>query len=426
MFERFDRLIPHLFPLKASVHWWPKPMAKESDRPISTNAQLMDRLAPIGPRKRSFLFRQKLKLFCALHRPISLWSRLYHYIFIGVIFFSCVVVNVFDSYFDSMAVALMAMTDLLLTMWLTVEFFLRLFSSDCISDYYGLRGKFNYLWDYGFLRALDIIGLFTFVSFIKEQTFDGIGIVLRILHVFQIFQVYRIMLPILKLMTHTIWTQFSQLYVALTFLLIIFFFMSLSVFLKEMDNFNILESFWFTYITLSTIGYGDLVPKSQWGKVLTCALAFCGTSAFQLPANIFGTGLAIKLRENEKRVMFQSPAASLIQTYWRCFSTRKASKKTCVWKSCFLNKDRNLTKIEKICIRFIFRMRYFKARRLFKSMTNSKIGDESEEQLELLTKVTLIETSLIGLKDQIRQLRNEYDSLINQLELLVHQMDSMS
>ena len=402
-------------------------MAEKENLNIGLNAELVERMPPNVHRKRSHLFRLKLRVFCALHRPVSFLSKLYHLIFIIGVFISCVIVNVFDVQFDSMAVSLMAVTDVVLTVWLTIELLLRLFSSDCISDYHRLKGKFNYLKDYGFLRALDIIAVFTFVTFVWVQTFEEwYGIVLRLLHVFQIFQVYRIMLPILKLMTNTIFVQFNQLYVAFIFLAIIFFFMSLSIYLKEMDNIKFLESFWFTYITLSTIGYGDIVPKSEWGKILTCVLAFCGISAFQLPANIFGTGLAIKLRENQKRVLFHNPAASLIQTYWRCFATRKSSKRTCVWKYAFLRKDKNITKTDKILIRFIFRCRYYKARRQFKTMTDpKKFGDESEEQLELLTKVTLIENSLIGLKDQIRELRNEYDSLINQLEIFVNGLDSM-
>src|ERR1700712_835243 len=66
-------------------------------------------------RKRSCLFRYRLRMFCSLHRPVSLISRLYHNIITGLILFSCVIVNVFDEFFGSYAVTSMAITDVLLT-----------------------------------------------------------------------------------------------------------------------------------------------------------------------------------------------------------------------------------------------------------------------------------------------------------------------
>ena len=66
-------------------------------------------------RKRSHLFRYRLKVFCSLHRPVTIKSQLYHLVITVLILFTCVAVNVFDEFFDAYAVISMAMTDLLLT-----------------------------------------------------------------------------------------------------------------------------------------------------------------------------------------------------------------------------------------------------------------------------------------------------------------------
>jgi hypothetical protein len=75
---------------------------------------LFDR-SPRKVKKRSNLFRYRLRIYCALHRPVSLKSRLYHYIITALILYSCVVVNVFDENFGSYAALWMAFTDAVLS-----------------------------------------------------------------------------------------------------------------------------------------------------------------------------------------------------------------------------------------------------------------------------------------------------------------------
>ena len=174
---------------------------------------------------------------------------------------------------------------------------------------------------------------------------------------------------------------------------------------------------------MKTVRYGDLYPKTYWGKALVCTLGFCGICAFQLPGNIFGTGLAIKLKDEQKKLLFQYPAANLMQTFWRCYATDKDSKQTSVWK--IYKKSRTITEMDKQCIRFILKFRFFRARRLFKTATDPKrFNDDSELQLDLLRKVSLIDNILIDLKVRTQELRVEYDSICNQLQQLLQTLET--
>jgi hypothetical protein len=133
---------------------------------------------------------------------------------------------------------------------------LRLWSSESITDFHGLKGKLNYLKRFGALRGLDLLGVITFNTFVCLQEIqEGIAIPIRLLHVIQTLQIYRLIFPLLKLMISTIMVQFTQLYIATVVASIIFVLMSFSIYLKEMENIGILDSFWFTYITLTTIGF---------------------------------------------------------------------------------------------------------------------------------------------------------------------------
>ncbi|CAG2118937.1 unnamed protein product, partial [Medioppia subpectinata] len=280
-------------------------------RRYSTEASVVGRRVA----KRSRLFRCKLRVFCALHRPVGLLSRSYHYFFFVLIAFSCIVFNIFEAHFDDYAFLCMTVLDSCLTGW---------------------GGKYQYLHDYGPLRALDVIGLLTFCAFIWAEDFtDTVGILLRLLHVLQIFQLYRLMLSLLRLMISTIVDQFQQLTIAFIFASIILVLISQSMFLYEWEdednNVGIFDAFWFGYITLTTVGYGDITPKTKLGRAMTCVLAFCGICIFQLPANIFGTGLAIKLKEQQKTILFRGPASKLMLSLWRCYATEGPnSRTTCV------------------------------------------------------------------------------------------------
>ncbi len=47
----------------------------------------------------------------------------------------------------------------------------------------------------------------------------------------------------------------------------------------QIEGWNYIDSFYFTGITITTIGYGDLVPKTDVGKIVTVIFAMVGVGA---------------------------------------------------------------------------------------------------------------------------------------------------
>ncbi|HID72919.1 TPA: two pore domain potassium channel family protein [Candidatus Micrarchaeota archaeon] len=51
-----------------------------------------------------------------------------------------------------------------------------------------------------------------------------------------------------------------------------------SLFYQAFEGWNLLDSIYFITMTISTVGYGDLVPKTEVGKIFTMVLVWVGIS----------------------------------------------------------------------------------------------------------------------------------------------------
>lgn len=58
---------------------------------------------------------------------------------------------------------------------------------------------------------------------------------------------------------------------------------------------SILESMWWSIVTLATVGYGDVVPVTALGKFLGALASIIGLGMFALPAGILANGFAQEL-----------------------------------------------------------------------------------------------------------------------------------
>lgn len=62
---------------------------------------------------------------------------------------------------------------------------------------------------------------------------------------------------------------------------------------------NILATFWWAIATLTTVGYGDVYPITDWGKVISSIIALMGIGLIALPTGIISSGFITRI-EKEK------------------------------------------------------------------------------------------------------------------------------
>ena len=63
---------------------------------------------------------------------------------------------------------------------------------------------------------------------------------------------------------------------------------------------SIPRAMWWSIITLTTVGYGDVFPVTAAGRVLAGIIAIVGIGLFALPAAILGSGFMEELEAGER------------------------------------------------------------------------------------------------------------------------------
>ena len=76
-----------------------------------------------------------------------------------------------------------------------------------------------------------------------------------------------------------------------------------TVFFHIVEGWSWIDSYFFTVVTLSTVGYGNLVPATAIGKIGTTVLIFVGLGVFALAIQQFAHFTMKKREQHAERLM---------------------------------------------------------------------------------------------------------------------------
>ncbi|GMS83328.1 hypothetical protein PENTCL1PPCAC_5503, partial [Pristionchus entomophagus] len=172
--------------------------------------------------------------------------------------------------------------------WFSIELFLRFIS--CPSKRVFITS---------FLNIIDFIAIAPFfVNLIwAEHSKQGSSSmsfavlrVLRLVRVFRIFKLSRHSVG-LQILGKTFRASVQELCLLVFFMLIALILFSSGMFFAEQNEPNtkftsIPASFWFVLVTMTTVGYGDLVPTGAYGKIVGSMCALIGVLTLALPVPI--------------------------------------------------------------------------------------------------------------------------------------------
>uniref|UniRef100_A0AC34FNT9 Ion transport domain-containing protein n=1 Tax=Panagrolaimus sp. ES5 TaxID=591445 RepID=A0AC34FNT9_9BILA len=255
------------------------------------------------------------------------------------------VLSTVDNYTKRAGEALFFM-EIFLVIFFGAEYSIRLWSAGCRSKYLGFFGRLKFARKPISLIDLCVVVASTVVICVGSEgkvfatsAIRGIRFlqILRMLHVDRQGGSWRLLGSVVFIHRQELITT---LYIGFLGLI----FSSYFVYLAEKDAVgpdgrptftSYADALWFGVVTLTTIGYGDVVPQTWVGRIVASCFAIFAISFFALPAGILGSGFALKVQQKQRQKHFnrQIPAAAtLIQCLWRCYAADKSNKSQATWQ----------------------------------------------------------------------------------------------
>jgi voltage-gated potassium channel len=184
----------------------------------------------------------------------------------------------------------------------TVEYIARLYSIVQHPMYSEpIKGRLRYATTP--LAIIDLLAFFPFyLTFFADLRFLRI---FRLMALFRLFKIARYLhaLNIFKLVLKD---RREQLVLSLFFILFILIIISFLMFYAEHDAqpeqfSSIPATMWWGISTITTVGYGDMIPITPFGKFLGGVIALTGVGLLALPAGILSSGFFEMLHKDVKQ-----------------------------------------------------------------------------------------------------------------------------
>ncbi|XP_065671320.1 potassium voltage-gated channel subfamily KQT member 1 [Hydra vulgaris] len=292
-----------------------------------------------------YLHKFRLNVFYFMERPSSRYAVLYHTLVLLSIMCNAVIgiLSTIDVYEKNDTVQMLFWKyEIFMLAVFVAELAVRLIVCGVISNYSGFIGRLVFMKNIYMLADIFII-LSTITSIVIKSNDASLDL-LRFSKFFQCFQMFRILrldrrrgdiLTMLNILQEHKKELLSSYFVCLNILL----FGSYIIYAVEKTHNqssenridNMANGLYWGVITFTSVGYGDYLPKTWAGKILTGIFSAFGCAFFSLPAGIIGSGLAIHVsrQKREKRSMeIKHPACVVIQTAWRIYAINNNLKST--------------------------------------------------------------------------------------------------
>ncbi len=263
--------------------------------------------------------RTKKKIHGLLHPEIvgdKYWDKVINVFIIVLIILNVVAVMLetvapihtkYEAFFDYF--------DLISVIIFTIEYILRVWSSNHEEQYkHSFWGRLKYMLSPGAL--IDLIAI------VPSYLHAFIGLDLRILRMLRLLRILRLFrLTAYTKPAHMITNVFRKRKneLALSFVLAIFLIIIASCIMyfaehltpaagaKESLFSSIPKTIWWSVVTLTTTGYGDMYPVTDLGRALASIIMLTGVAFFALPAGIITAGFIDEFRINRVKKSHRCP-----------------------------------------------------------------------------------------------------------------------
>lgn len=184
----------------------------------------------------------------------------------------------------------------------SIEYILRVWTCVEIDTYKNpISGRIKFMF-----TPMAIIDLLAVLPFYLP--FVGIDLrFLRILRIFRIFRIFKLARysRAFRLIKNVLNGKKEELFITLAFIIIVLVIISTLMFYAERDAqpiafSSIPKALWWGVTTLTTIGYGDIIPVTTMGKILGGIISLLGIGLIALPSGIIAAGYTEEVYRRKK------------------------------------------------------------------------------------------------------------------------------
>jgi voltage-gated potassium channel len=184
----------------------------------------------------------------------------------------------------------------------TFEYFLRLWTAPENPKWQRSNGRLRHAFS-----TMSLIDLFSILPYYLSFLHFDMRFI-RIVRLFRLIRVLKIAryLKALNLIQAVLRERREQIVLSIMFIIFLLIMVSTLMFYVEHEAqpglfSSIPETMWWGIETLTTVGYGDMVPITTLGRVLGGMIAILGIGLFALPAGILSSGLTEHLHGGTKK-----------------------------------------------------------------------------------------------------------------------------
>ena len=183
-----------------------------------------------------------------------------------------------------------------------IEYLFRLYAVGLNPLYSGLKGRLRYI--FSFYAVIDLISFVPFLLF----PFASESFLLRLLRALRLFSLLKTSRNArgLILIGSVIRGKAHELIFAFVMTFIIIFISAIFLYLIEGDIYpeafgSIPRALWWSSVTLTTIGYGDVIPMTVLGKILTILITIASIGIIAIPTGILAAGFSEALSKSKNK-----------------------------------------------------------------------------------------------------------------------------